>query len=198
MHKKFDHSQSHKLDSEKRRKLLPPGEIINEIGIRKGQMIADIGCGTGFFTVPLARAVGNNGKVIVIDIDPVMLKKAEETVSKEKLKNVEILLSQENSFPIPENSIDIVFTATVYHELNEPGQFLKEALKVLKGSGQMIILDWDKIEEEQGPPFDHRKDAETVLTELRNSGFTILKIIPFNKSIYIIQAKKRSYRYLKP
>ena len=70
---KFDAKNRHKLDNPKRREMLPPEKTLIRLGLKQGDIVADIGCGIGYFTIPAANIVGDSGKVFAMDISPEML-----------------------------------------------------------------------------------------------------------------------------
>lgn len=189
MSKKFDAKHLEKLDNPKRRSILPPDRTIEELNLQSGQVVADVGCGIGYFTVPLAKVVGSNGKVYAIDIEPLMLEETKKRVSEEQLNNVEFVLSTENNFKIPDNIADVVFTSTVYHELETPKNFLDECRRVLKEKGELFILDWNRVEEEMGPPLHIRKGIKEVENDLEQNDFVVEKLKYIGNSFYLIIAQ---------
>lgn len=189
MSKKFDAKHLEKLDNPKRRSILPPDRTIEELNLQSGQVVADVGCGIGYFTVPLTKVVGSNGKIYAIDIEPLMVEETKKRVSEEQLNNVEFVLSTENNFKIPDNIADVVFTSTVYHELETPKNFLDECRRVLKEKGELIILDWNRVEEEMGPPFHIRKGIKEVENDLEQNDFVVEKLKYIGNSFYLIIAQ---------
>lgn len=187
MAKKFKAKNMRKLDNPLRRKVLPQDKVIKIIDIKKGQKIADIGCGIGYFTIPIAKFIGEDGLVYAIDINEEMLNETKRRVSEEKLKNVRIVHSRENDFFIEDNSVDLIFTATVFHELNDSNRFLDECKRILKDNGKLVVLEWNKIEEEIGPPINHRIDIEQIEENVNKKGFIIEKTEYINNSFYIIK-----------
>lgn len=187
MTKKFKAKNMEKLDNPLRRKMLPPDEIVKNLNIEKGNNIADIGCGTGYFTIPLAKGVGEKGRVYAVDINPVMLEETKRRTEEENLGNVEIVQSGENNFNLEDNSVDVVFTSTVFHEVDSPEIFLGECRRILKKGGSLVILDWNKIDEEFGPPSHKRIDIEEVKKYLAEAKFDIKDINYVGKSFYIVE-----------
>ncbi|MTI49280.1 class I SAM-dependent methyltransferase [Sporosalibacterium faouarense] len=190
MGKKFKPKNMKKLDNPLRRKVLPPEEVINRIGIKEGVDIADIGCGIGYFTIPMAKSIAENNKVYAIDISKEMIDETDRRLEEEEIKNVETILSNENNFKIPDNSTDIVFTSTVFHELDDPKKFLNESKRILRDQGRLIILDWNKVEEEMGPPIQIRKEVDKVKDSLKQVGIDVEKIDYIGNSFYIIHSSK--------
>ena len=120
---KFDAKNKHKLDNEKRRELLPPEETLIKLGLHKGDIIADIGCGIGYFTIPASKIVGESGKVFAMDILPEMLQDVGEKIKDNNISNIEIILTEENDLKLEDNKITIAFISTVLHEADEKKTF---------------------------------------------------------------------------
>lgn len=176
-----------KLDNPVRRKVLPPYEIIKGLNIERGKIVADIGCGIGYFTIPFAKHLGEQGKVYAVDINPLMLAETNKRAEEEKLTNVEIVQSSENSFKLNDSSVDFIFTSTVFHEVDSPKDFLDECKRILRKDGTIAILDWNKIEEELGPPMHKRIDIDTVKKYAIESNLNIREIDYIGKSFYIVK-----------
>ncbi len=188
MSKKFKAKNMEKLDNPLRRKMLPPDEIVKKLKIENTESVADIGCGTGYFTIPFAKEIGKKGMVYAVDINPMMLQETKRRTEEENLTNVKVIQSSENNFMLKDNAVDIVFTSTVFHEVDSPEKFLDECRRVLKKGGRLIILDWNKIDEEFGPPSNRRMDIEEVKKYLIESSFDIKDISYVGESFYIIKS----------
>jgi ubiquinone/menaquinone biosynthesis C-methylase UbiE len=147
-----------RLESEKRKKILPAKETLETIGIRKGDTIIDYGAGIGYFAIPALDYVGENGKVIAVDISRDMINELGKR--SEGLKNLSIVEGDR----IPDEKADIILLVNVLHELNSPGEFLKECFAHLLPNGRVIVIDWQKKEMDMGPPADHRLSREEVIT----------------------------------
>lgn len=169
---KFDTKKAEILDSTDRRKFLNPESILKKAGLDSDTVFADLGCGTGYFTIPASRMVK---KVYAIDVQQEMLDIIGEKIRKGKFKNIETILSKEASIPLPDRSVDVLFMANVFHELDDRGGILEEAKRILSGRGRMIIIDWKKIEMDFGPPVGERLNAEEVVSVCEGVGFRILE-----------------------
>jgi len=167
---KFDAKKAEILDSTDRRKFLNPDSILKKAGLDSDTVLADLGCGSGYFTIPASYMVK---KVYAIDVQKEMLDILSEKIRKEKLKNIETILSKEASIPLPDNSVDVLFMANVFHELDDRGGMLKEAKRILSGRGRLIIIDWKKVEMEMGPPVVERLTEGEVVSICEDGGFRI-------------------------
>ncbi|RMF05619.1 methyltransferase domain-containing protein, partial [Candidatus Woesearchaeota archaeon] len=145
------------LESEERRKILPPEKILREAGLRKGHTIIDFGCGPGFFSIPALEIVGPSGKVIAIDISQRMI---EEISSRtEGLPNIRIVKGDS----LRGFSADIVLAVNVLHEIDDKKKFFTEAFEALRNGGKLVIIDWQKKETPTGPPVEHRISKEEAI-----------------------------------
>lgn len=168
---KFDAKKAEILDSIDRRKFLNPDSILKKAGLDSDTVLADLGCGSGYFTIPASLIVR---KVYAIDMQQEMLDIVREKIRKGKLKNIETILSKESSIPLPDKSVDVLFMANVFHELDDRGGILKEAKRILSCRGRMMIIDWKKMEMEMGPPVGERLTEEEVVSVCEDGGFRIL------------------------
>jgi len=189
MSNKFEVKNYEKLDNPQRRKMLPPERVLRLVGINKGSKIADVGCGIGYFTIPMAKVVGDEGHIYGIDISPEMIEEAGKRVMAEGLKNVELITSAENGFMLESGSVDMVFTSTVFHELDKPDMFLDECKRILNRDGVMVIIDWTKITEDVGPPVDKRIAVEEVEAILKSNKFSVVNTAFLGNSFYILTCK---------
>lgn len=172
MSHKFDSRSSAKLDNEERRKRLPPETILQKFGISKGNIIADIGCGIGYFTLPASMLVGPEGKVFAMDISNEMLMQTQDKANLAKTGNIETILISENNFLLREKSVDVALVFFVLHEAQSPGHFLAEIHRIIKPGGKLAILDWEKREMPQGPPVAHRISSHDAAALMQNAGFS--------------------------
>jgi Methylase involved in ubiquinone/menaquinone biosynthesis len=169
--KRFDASRAFVLDAPERLIWLPPAQVVTALQIRQGEVIADIGAGTGYFTLPMAGDA-REGKVYAIDSQPEMLDIVAKKISAQFVSNVRLIHAEAHQTGLPSNSCSLVFLANVWHEFDERAEVLRESLRVLTRPGRIAILDWRAdVEREAGPPLDHRLDASTAATELSAAGF---------------------------
>lgn len=147
--------------------------IVAAVGVRPGDVVADIGAGTGLFTVLFARAVGPGGKVIAGDIIPEFLTHIAARARQEGLTNVETVLGKEDSCELPPNSADVIFICDTYHHFEYPQSMLRSIRRALRPGGRLVIIDFERIEGVSSEwVLGHvRAGKEQVLQELRAGGF---------------------------
>ena len=187
---KFDAKNKHKLDNEKRRELLPPEETLIKLGLHEGDVMADIGCGIGYFTVPASKIVGDNGNVFAMDILPEMLQDVGKKIKDNNISNIEILLTEENDLKLEDNKITFAFISTVLHEANEKEKFINEIKRILSPKGRIAIIEWQKINSEFGPPIEHRLDKVDLIKILNSLEFSNISTIDIGENFYGLIAQK--------
>jgi len=133
------------LDSNYRRRIQPPTQIIERSGIKKGDRVLEIGCGSGAYTTFVAREVGEDGIVEALDIQPAMLAQLEKKLSKPEnsdIKNIRLHESSAYQLPFEEGSIDLVYMITVLPEIPDQGKILAEVRRVLKVNGILAVTEF--------------------------------------------------------
>jgi ubiquinone/menaquinone biosynthesis C-methylase UbiE len=185
---KFDPRRRSILDDPKRLFFENPDEILSEVGLGSGEVAADIGCGTGFFTIPLARHIGGNGKVYALDTSPTMIKELRKRTR--NLKQVSPMHSQENKFPLGNGSVDFVLLVNMIHELEDWKLFLKEVKRILRPGGRVCVVDFKKKKMEMGPPLRVRFAKNRLKGILQQSGFSKIKSLsplPFHNGLIAVK-----------
>ncbi|SEJ48220.1 Methyltransferase domain-containing protein [Propionispira arboris] len=188
---KFNPANQHKLDNPERRKLLPPEETLSRFGLAEGDSIADIGCGTGYFTLSAARVVGTQGKVYALDIMPEMLEIARAKAKEKNFKNIEFIETKETDFILPDAAVERALACLVVHEADDPIAFFQEVKRILQIGGHFYIIEWTRQENSKmGPPLEHRIDGKALATVLEQAGFQNVEQFELNSEMYAIIVKK--------
>jgi ubiquinone/menaquinone biosynthesis C-methylase UbiE len=130
------------LDRRERQAEENPDLAVRLIRVARGSVVADLGAGSGYFTIRLARAVGSAGKVYAVDIQSGMLELLRRAVAKERLANVIPVLAAEDDPRLPEQSLDLVLMVDVYHELSSPQVTLAHLQRALKPGGRLVLLEY--------------------------------------------------------
>ncbi len=181
-HHKFRHDESG------RRQWQNPDAILVEIGLRSGMTFVDVGCGGGFFAIPAAKIVGEEGRVYGVDVDSEAIAFLNEEVSKQNLTNVILKEGKAEDTVFCNSCADIVFFGIDLHDFEDPDQVLKNARKMLKPSGKLVDLDWKKEPMELGPPLQIRFSEEEAALRIENVGFKIGTRGSFGRYHYLIVA----------
>lgn len=182
--KRFNPERAHKLMSADRRKKLPAEKVILHMNLDQNGSVADLGAGTGYFTIPLAK---RTKEVFAVDIEPKMLGMLKENAKKEQLENIHYVESDLDHIQLDDNSADNVMISFVIHEVPDVNQTLHEIRRILKPGGQLFMIEWEAIETESGPPLDHRIPSDDLTGSLEKNGFTV-ELIQLNPENYALKA----------
>jgi SAM-dependent methyltransferase len=175
-HHRFDPAKAKKLLDPKWRLIDDPLLLIQQMGIKSGLHVVDLGCGAGFFTKPLLETVGNDGKVAAVDLQKPILDFFYEYVKKPP--NLEVIQADLCQTGLESDQWDVVFIAFTLHEV-KVADALKEISRILRPGGLVVALEWGNIEpcpqrdgeHAVGPPEDHRLLPPTLLHQLKEAGF---------------------------
>lgn len=155
--------------------LLNPFEILKRAGISEGMKIADLGCGTiGHFVFPASHLVGDKGAVYAVDILKSALAGIESRIKMEGVANVQTIWSDievVGGTKIENDSVDIAFLHNVSAKLD----MMKEAARLVKSGGKLLIVDWDKTSTPFGPPTKNRPDPERIKKDAEEIGMKFLE-----------------------
>ncbi len=181
--RRFNASLAHRLDDPARKASLPSAQVLEALALRSGESIADVGAGTGYFSLPLAQAVGPHGKVYAVDAQEEMLDLLRKKLDESAPANVEPVHAEADDTRLPASSCDHFFIANVWHEFDDRAAVLREAARVLRPGGRIAILDWrPDVEPVAGPPLAHRIACSHAADELRAAGFQ--KVATANVGLY--------------
>jgi len=159
-----------------REKKLQIGRVMDLLGIEPGRSVADIGAGSGWFTVRAAQRVGPTGTVYAEDINPKAVEAIAERVKKEKLGNVRTVLGTPDDPRLAPKSIDAVLMLKVYHEIAHPIPVMRELRESLKAGAKVGIID------RNGNGADHGLDRKVVEQEMGEAGFRVEGRYDFTKA----------------
>jgi SAM-dependent methyltransferase len=150
-----------------------PDEALKAIGIVRGSSVADIGAGSGYMTLRMARLVGPTGKVYANDIQPRMLELLRENLKKQKIANVEPVLGEIDDPKLAPSSVDLVLLVDVYHEFSEPQKMLRHIREALKADGRLVLLEYRG--EDPAVPIlpEHKMTVDQVKAELEPEGYRL-------------------------
>lgn len=160
---------------EERAKNLQIDRVMDILKISEGKSVADIGAGSGWFTVRAAKRVGANGRVFAVEINQEFINYINERAKKENFSNIQTVLGAEDDPKLPEDSVDAVLILKTYHEIGQPVRLLKNLSKSLRENALVGIID------KNGDGGDHGIKKETVIEELKRSGFSFKEEYDFVK-----------------
>ena len=153
---------------------------------KRDMMYIDLCCGTGYFTLPVAKRLGDNGAVYAIDIQGGMLSELKKIIMEQKLKNIMMIQGDILSLFLKEKTADIVNIGNSLHELKQPETSLREIKRILKPDGKFIIVDWEKTESPFGPPVNGRISSEEAIGLLEKVGFKSFEKLSYPRYFYLL------------
>lgn len=157
-----------------------PDEVIRTMGLKPGDIVADIGCGTGYFSRRMAKAVAPNGKVYANDIQPEFLEMVKANCAKEGVTNVETVLGAEDDPKLPKAAIDWILLTDVYHEFQQPEPMLARMLECLKPDGKVALIEYRLLgDTAKHIKEEHRMSVRQVLAEWNEAGFELVDLLEF-------------------
>lgn len=168
-----------------------PDEVLKILNLQEGQVIADIGSGSGYFTLRFARALApQKGRVIALDVDEGMVAHLRQRLAQEELKNVTVVHVPSHDPLLIDQSIDVAFICDTYHHLEDRDIYMKKVRKGLKPNGRVVIIDFYKDKDiPVGPPASMRLSEETVQKELQEAGLHVTEKITILPYQYILIAQ---------
>lgn len=147
--------------------------LLEQLDIEPGITICDMGCGNGFYTIPMAEQTGETGRVYAVDIQQEMLDLLQIVAEEAKLSNIEGVLGSVIDPKLPEASIDLMLVVDVYHEMSHPEQMLAAIRKSLKPDGRLVLVEF-RAEDPKVPIKKlHKMSKAQVLRELTTNGFKL-------------------------
>ncbi len=178
------------LDSEERDQYQKPRQVIDALNLKPGLAVADLGSGSGYFTRRFIEAVTETGKVYAVDVEPEMLKYAEESVvHMHRSYTAEFILARPDNPKLPYGSIDLLFLCNTYHHLEERTKYFSDTRSSLKPGGRLAIIDFynDERSGELGFPKQHLVPRETVIAELAKAGYRLVREHTFLPRQYFLE-----------
>ncbi|MFN7981676.1 MAG: methyltransferase domain-containing protein [Vicinamibacterales bacterium] len=164
------------LDRSERVQEEEPDVALDAIKLATGSTVADVGAGSGYMTVKMAKRVGPTGKVYANDIQPQMLSMLRQRLDREKLANVDLVLGTFDDPRLPANAIDLILMVDVYHEFSEPQRMLRRMHEALHPGGRLVLLEYRK--EDPSIPIrpDHKMSVAEAKMEVEAEGYTLSSV----------------------
>lgn len=163
------------FDSPGRDQRLQINRVMDILGITRGKTVADIGAGSGWFTVRAARRVGESGTVYAVDINPESIQYVDKRAQKEQLRNVKTILGKPDNPLLPAGTVDSVLLLKTYHEVAEPVTLLRNLRASLRRDAKVGIID------RNGNGEDHGVGREVIINEAAEAGYRLLEQYDFVK-----------------
>ena len=179
-----------RLDRPERDQEQKPGQVVDALALKPGLYVADLGAGSGYFTRRFVEAIGDTGKVYVIDIEPEALKYVEESlIHMHRSFDAEFILARPDNPKIPFESVDLIFVCNTYHHLADRTDYFRNVKSSLKPSGRIAIIDFyhDERSGELGFPKRHLVPREKVIEEMTEAGYQLAKEHTFLPKQYFLE-----------
>jgi ubiquinone/menaquinone biosynthesis C-methylase UbiE len=165
------------LDRPEREDEEHPTKVIDALELKGGEVVADLGAGSGYFTFKLAPKVGEKGKVLAVDIQDEMIAELKKRIEKNKVANVETVQCTESDPKLPEEGVDIVLMVDVYHEIAFPYEVMAAIRKALKPGGRMVFVEYRKEDPKVPIKEIHKMSIEQLKKEMAVVGLEHLKTV---------------------
>lgn len=191
----FDPARAAALDDPRRSALMPPGALVAALRLAAGERVADIGCGGGYWLLPLLAAAPDGAHFWAVDRSPEMLDHLRERLrGHARAAAVTLLRSPDDALPLPDAALDVAVLGAVYHELPDRPAWLRELTRVLAPGGRLAIIDWDALapgrERTMGPPVADRVPVEQAVRELAAAGFGPIERLEGFREAYALVARR--------
>lgn len=165
------------LDREERQREEQPEKAILAFNLKPGMMVADVGAGTGFYSLRVARKIAPGGVVYAVDIQPGMLERLNANAAAQHIGNVVTILGTETDPRLPAGKLDLVLLVDVYHEFSRPQRMLDRIRDSLKPDGRLVLLEFRK--EDPSVPIrpEHKMSVDDVRAEVTPEGYRFEKVV---------------------
>jgi len=171
------------------RGVFAPEEFLAAFLTNPTTVLADIGCGPGYFALPAARMLPA-GRVLAVDLQQQSLDILTSRAQSEGILNIDAIRADAAALPFPDASVDAVLMARFLNSLPQRDAILREALRVLRGGGRLFLVQWDRVETPMGPPFAIRIGADEMQRILASIGFELERVWPGPEPFYRVLARK--------
>jgi SAM-dependent methyltransferase len=185
VHRRYPEWLAFTLNNRVRRFLEPPERLVSKLGLRATDTVVDFGCGPGFYTIPIAKAVA---RTIAVDVSPRMLEKTASNAKRNDV-TVETLVTNGEEIKLGDGTVDLILLTHVFHEVADRQKVLGEFLRIAKRSGRLAIVERTRggaFGWAGGPPVI---DQTEVIQELERAGFTLDRVVSHGNDSIVIGKK---------
>jgi ubiquinone/menaquinone biosynthesis C-methylase UbiE len=151
-----------------------PEEMLEQLQVKPGMIVCDMGCGDGYYTVELARRVGPEGKVLAVDIQPEMLQELSRRCERLEIRNVEMVLGLPHDPKLPDGTVDLILMVDVYHEFSNPVEMLDAMRRSLKPDGRVALVEFRAEDPTVPIKQEHKMTKKQILKEYKANGFKLV------------------------
>lgn len=165
------------LDRDERNQEEQPDKAISELNLKPGMMVGDVGAGTGFYSIKIAKVVRPAGVVFANDIQPGMLEKLSARAAAQHVTNIVTVLGTETDPRLPAGKLDLVVLVDVYHEFSRPQRMLDRIRESLKPNGRLVLLEYRKEDPLVPIRPEHKMSVAEVKAEVTPEGYRYEKVV---------------------
>lgn len=148
-------------------------QLMKNLRLKPGMWIADIGAGSGYHSVRMAKRVGNNGKVFAVDVEQEMIRFMDERINKAKITNIKTVQSSEQDIPLEIGTIDIILMVDVYHEFSYPYEMGRSLHRILKSDGRVYLVEFRAEDASVPIKAVHKMSESQAVKEMKAAGFEL-------------------------
>jgi ubiquinone/menaquinone biosynthesis C-methylase UbiE len=183
-----------RFEDPKRRQWQKPDEVVKTLNLKPGDIVADIGAGTGYFTRRFARVVGPKGRALGLDIEQPLVNYMKEDARKLNLINYKAWVIKPDDPELESRSVDVVFLCNTYHHIDKRVDYFRRLSMSLKPGGRVVIVDFYKKKMPEGPPQKHKLAKQNVIGELKKAGYRLIRSHDFLPYQYFLEFEMFSYK----
>jgi ubiquinone/menaquinone biosynthesis C-methylase UbiE len=152
-----------------------PGQMREQLHVKPGMVVCDMGCGNGYHTLPLAEMVGEKGKVYAVDVQPEMIDMLKQNIERKGLKNIVPINGLYHDPKLPPNTCDMILLVDVYHEFSHPVQMLAGMRAALKPDGQLVLVEFRAEDDTVPIKPEHKMSKAQINKEMNANGFKLVR-----------------------
>ena len=182
------------FDDPKRDAWQKPAELVAALQLPAGATVVDLGAGTGYFERYLSQAVGADGSVLAVEVEPRLVVFLRDRAERDQLANVTPVLVSFDNPRLPRAGADLILIADTYHHLDHRRRYLPLLARGLRPGGRIAVVDWKPGQLPEGPEPAHKLAAERVIAEMRDAGLALVSrpdILPYHY-VLIFHTEERS------
>jgi ubiquinone/menaquinone biosynthesis C-methylase UbiE len=179
------------LENPKRDAYQKPDEVVAALALKPGETVADIGSGSGYFTLRFAPKVGPAGRVYAVDVDPEMVRHLNRRLREAGVRNVQTVLADPADPLLPDASVDRFVVVNTWHHVEKQPEYLALMKRMLKPGGQVVMIDYQKRELPVGPPLAMKIAREDLVAQMAKSGFRLAQehtFLPYQYFLVFVPA----------
>jgi ubiquinone/menaquinone biosynthesis C-methylase UbiE len=176
-----------RFESPARAQWQKPDDVVRALNLRPGQVVVDLGAGTGYFARRFAPAVAPGGQVLALDVEPAMVEHMKRDAREHALQNYAARAVKPHDPELTDASVDVVFLCNTYHHIANRPTYFRRVARALRSGGRVVIVDFVKREIPVGPPPQHKIAREAVVQEMAEAGYSLARAHDFLPYQYFLE-----------